>query len=195
MTGYVTVSNTARDQDSPITVALIDALYNNPIAITEGASGAPKIQTAALQDNLITLAKLKTPASGNYVLWNYWNTDISSSDYDEWNGDIWGVVKVHKAGTYKIRIVVDKTSGTSSSYLKASVNKNGTRVGSECNSSGAGSVTTTLDQDFTLSAGDSISYNFYRHRSSSWDAHVNGNIQIFICADVPFTFYCGAVIS
>lgn len=194
MTGYVTISNTAIDQDSPITVALVTALRDNPIAITEGASGAPKIQTAALQDGLITLAKLKTPASGNNILWSYWNNDTSAAAEDAWNGDLWCNVRIQKTGTYKIRIVVKKTAGGSSTYLKAIINKNGTNTGSECSATGSGAVTATLDQDFSLSAGDEISYQFYKHRYNPVDV-ANGNILIYICADVPYTFYCGSVIS
>lgn len=48
MTTYTTISNNAVDQDSPVTQTLMTALRDNPIAITEGASGAPRIADDAL---------------------------------------------------------------------------------------------------------------------------------------------------
>lgn len=49
MTSYVAIPNGDVDQDSPVTQPLMTALRDNPIAIAEGASGAPKIQTIALE--------------------------------------------------------------------------------------------------------------------------------------------------
>lgn len=43
MTAYVTIANGDIDQDSPITQTLMTAIRDNPIAIAEGASGAPRI--------------------------------------------------------------------------------------------------------------------------------------------------------
>jgi len=47
MTTYVPIPNGDIDQDSPITQPLVTALRDNPIAITEEASGAPKIMRKA----------------------------------------------------------------------------------------------------------------------------------------------------
>lgn len=43
MTTYSTITDGQVDQDSPITQPLMTALRDNPIAIAEGAAGAPKI--------------------------------------------------------------------------------------------------------------------------------------------------------
>jgi len=48
MTSYVTIPNADIDAESPIDVDLMTALRDNPIAITEGASGAPTIKRAAI---------------------------------------------------------------------------------------------------------------------------------------------------
>lgn len=53
MATYSAVASGEKDADSPITVSLIDKLDQNPHAIAEGASGAPKIQNAAFDDNTI----------------------------------------------------------------------------------------------------------------------------------------------
>jgi len=49
VTTYTAIANNEIDEDSEITTGLMTKIRDNPIAITEGASGAPKIQTAALE--------------------------------------------------------------------------------------------------------------------------------------------------
>jgi hypothetical protein len=48
MTSYVAIPNGDIDQDSPITQPLMTALRDNPIAIAEGETGAPRIVGAAM---------------------------------------------------------------------------------------------------------------------------------------------------
>lgn len=48
MTAYVAIANGEIDQDSPGTQPLFTSLRDNPIAISEGASGAPRLLDAAL---------------------------------------------------------------------------------------------------------------------------------------------------
>jgi len=48
MTTYVAIPNGDIDQDSPLTQPLITALRDNPLAVIEGASGAPRIVGMAL---------------------------------------------------------------------------------------------------------------------------------------------------
>lgn len=49
MASYRTIAASETDQDSPVTQTLMQALTDNPTAIAEGAAGAPKVETAALQ--------------------------------------------------------------------------------------------------------------------------------------------------
>ncbi len=48
MTTYRTIASTETDGDSPVTVQLLTALADNPTAIAEGASGAPRVKPQAL---------------------------------------------------------------------------------------------------------------------------------------------------
>jgi len=48
MTTYTAIPNGDIDPDSPITASLMALMRDNPIAITEGASGAPRIAYAGL---------------------------------------------------------------------------------------------------------------------------------------------------
>lgn len=48
MTTYTAIPNSDIDRDSPITEPLMTLLRDNPIAISEGATGAPRILSPAL---------------------------------------------------------------------------------------------------------------------------------------------------
>jgi hypothetical protein len=52
MATYSAVTAGQKDADSPINVSLIDKLDQNPHAMFEGASGAPKLQPAAIDTTL-----------------------------------------------------------------------------------------------------------------------------------------------
>jgi hypothetical protein len=58
MADWTTIANNEIDGDSPITESLMTALRDNPVAITQGASGAPKIQNAALDADVVTTSKI-----------------------------------------------------------------------------------------------------------------------------------------
>jgi len=60
MTAYNAIPDSDIDPESPLTTSLFTYLRNNPIAITEGATGAPKIQNAAFAANSIDGAKIIT---------------------------------------------------------------------------------------------------------------------------------------
>lgn len=53
MTTYVSIPNGDITAGQPVTQELVTALRDNPTAITEGSSGAPKIQGAALDTGII----------------------------------------------------------------------------------------------------------------------------------------------
>ena len=48
MADWIDIQDSAVDPDAPVTSELAYAFRDNPIAITEGASGAPRIQDGAL---------------------------------------------------------------------------------------------------------------------------------------------------
>ena len=49
MADWTTITETATDPDAPVTSSLLKALRDNPSAIAEGASGAPRIVRSALK--------------------------------------------------------------------------------------------------------------------------------------------------
>lgn len=68
MTTYTSIPNSSLEPGKPIRSIDGLALRDNPIAITEGAAGAPKNQTASIQDDAITKDKLQSPIAGTGYL-------------------------------------------------------------------------------------------------------------------------------
>ena len=70
MTTYTAISNSDIDAESIVDENLMTLMRDNPIAITEGAGGAPKIQTAAIAAAAIgrsEIANSTTTAAGSLV--------------------------------------------------------------------------------------------------------------------------------
>ncbi len=81
MTTYRTIASTETDADSPVTVQLMTALADNPTAIAEGASGAPRVDGRAL-DVVLNNSVVNIPqadAGGTTVLIT--NTDLTNISY------------------------------------------------------------------------------------------------------------------
>src|SRR5690606_13331345 len=69
MADYLPINPTEIEPEAPLTSSLAARWSNNPIAIAEGASGAPRIQTNAIADGAVTAAKLATGTQErNWVL-------------------------------------------------------------------------------------------------------------------------------
>lgn len=65
MAAYTTITDTQVDPEAPITSELMTALRDNPIAIAEGATGAPRIDPSSAVDWASTT---NTAAEINWVL-------------------------------------------------------------------------------------------------------------------------------
>lgn len=68
---WVNIPNSDIDQDSPVTVALMTALRDNPEAIADGDSGAPRIRDSALSTAVTT-------AGRDWVRFRYRNVSQNS---------------------------------------------------------------------------------------------------------------------
>lgn len=60
MADYLPINPTEIEPEAPLTSSLAARWSNNPIAIAEGAPGAPRIQTAAIANGAVTAEKLAT---------------------------------------------------------------------------------------------------------------------------------------
>lgn len=76
MTTYTTIPDSDIDPESPGTTTLFTRLRDNPIAITEGAIGAPQIVNAAITNGTIGAEKLQ--AGTDEATWVLGRTSAAS---------------------------------------------------------------------------------------------------------------------
>jgi len=90
MTTYTAITAGEIDVDSPITTGLMTKIRDNPIAITEGASGAPRIQSGALErynsfnyadlgDGSLGASTISADTNIDAGIYNYTNLTINST--------------------------------------------------------------------------------------------------------------------
>ena len=139
MTSYITIPNTSIDPNSPVTSDLMTYLRDNPIAITEGATGAPRIQALAMY----------SPAAGNNKLVDfiqgfgeqYGSTGSASVKQSYFTAVVACTIRVYLTFTIS-------TSGTGTGSV--SIYKNGASV----QSWPTGQTGVTVD--VTLAIGDTL---------------------------------------
>lgn len=61
---WTTIPDGDVDPDSPLTTGLLTALRDNPVAIANGDTGAPQLQTAGIANAAVTQAKIAASAVG-----------------------------------------------------------------------------------------------------------------------------------
>ena len=94
MPAYTAIAAAEIDVDKPITESIITRVRNNPIAITEGATGAPKFQTDAYQALSVTHPKLRAREAPPVLITNYrFKTYIIPHGFATrpWRIDVWFV--------------------------------------------------------------------------------------------------------
>ena len=68
MATWNTIQNTEIAVDAPVTSQLMTKVRDNLDAVTEGANGAPKIQTAAYQANSVDQAAIESDIKAKYLI-------------------------------------------------------------------------------------------------------------------------------
>lgn len=157
MTTFTTIPNSSLEPGKPIRSIDGLALRDNPIAISEGSPGAPKIQTAAIQDDAVTKDKLQSPAAGGtyliarLVISNK-GTDANyfATDYKTLQSNSIGVT-VLVPGVIRCSFEHRGTGGPNT--VNARILKNGTQQAAWANSS---TSFTTRTLDLTVDVGDLI---------------------------------------
>ena len=154
MTTYTPIANGSVDAGSPIDESLVTALRDNPIAISEGSAGAPKLQTAAYEDGSVTNAKLSqvalTSAAGDVCLGSGFNMGVYGSEDTEL------VFKINVTGAYRVKAKILRLNGTTSSTSLTVKIKNGsTQIATASTNENIYSSGTAL-YNGSLAQGDTI---------------------------------------
>jgi len=157
MTTFTTIPNSSLEPGKPIRSIDGLALRDNPIAITEGAAGAPKNQTASIQDDAITKDKLQSPAAGAAYLIARLVINAKSTEQGYGGADVLyfqsGSVGVTVLVPGVIRCSFEHCLAGGSGTVSARILKNGTQ---QATWSTASASFTTRTLDLTVDVGDLI---------------------------------------
>jgi len=152
MTAYNDIADSDVDPESPGTTTTFTRLRDNPIAITEGSSGAPKIQEAALNDEAVTYVKLVNCAyttDADYGVGSKTNTTHDTTSWAKF-----GSITAPVDGYYNARIRLQLDFALPAYYLYGRVYKDGVAYGTERSVEDGGD--TTWNESLFFSAGERI---------------------------------------
>lgn len=82
MTAYVDIADSEIDPESPYTTTLATKNRDNPIAITEGSSGAPKIQLAAIDSGVLSRELVSTATASASATIDFTGLDSTYAVYE-----------------------------------------------------------------------------------------------------------------
>lgn len=114
MTSYITITDAETDPSAPLTSELAKKWRDNPIAITEGATGAPRIVGSAIK-RLADMPVLTVSASDDFVIDGSLTTSI-------------GGATSTASTTFVVAATITITKGTGSARFKASHATNGSQT-------------------------------------------------------------------
>ena len=182
MTTYSAIAASEIDVDSPITTGLMTKIRDNPIAITEGASGAPKIQTASLEQTggseAVTTATIRAGAVGN--------TELASAAVKQGNLS----TTEEEDSTTTINQVIITSSGKYGFTPVAKISASSVSDGWQCHGGASGDtlffLTSSYQSLISLDDGGAGSYTIYgnvTYINSSPPFNIgDGDIPLFIWA-------------
>lgn len=145
MADWTIIPNAALDVGKPIRAADLTALRDNPISITEGATGAPRVRPAAISGDTVTAGTSRTVFSNPET---HYNT-VESTDHSSGEAFKFSVLS---SGT--IRLSFRHWRGSGGGSADVLVRKNGSTIGSWSNS--GGSPTTRTIASISVSPGDRL---------------------------------------
>lgn len=149
MATYTTKVFTA---DQVISLDDLNALSNNPTAIVEGASGAPRLRSSPT-DN-----PLRVATAGDVEVWRLYETFENSCDNGSTAYKQQHLFRVNVSGVYRLKYVLDVdvvTSTVDSADLLSFVLRANSGGAESTITSSAGNVASGL-KDFTAAAGDVV---------------------------------------
>lgn len=128
MTAWVTLPDSDLDPDSPITTSLMIALRDNPIAISEGAAGAPEVKHAALEDHTASAPKYQVGSVGGASTTSTGYTKVAE-------------MRIGSAGTIRVDFRLSIANAASTAFGR--IYRNGVAVGTERSTTSTSLVTFT----------------------------------------------------
>lgn len=165
MTTYRDISDTEVQVDAPLTQQLMQALKDNPEAIAQAASGATRIDPAALEKKAMTV--------GNYVIGQF---NIGSTSGADKGGDRDAYFKFRAQGTVRLTYRIFFQSygvldiGKLLIYKSTDNGANYTSIHSSTALTGAGGDDTTEDEiEHTFNVNDRVRFGI----SATGDAAVS----------------------
>lgn len=168
MTDYTTLADADLAQDKPVTQAKARALRDNPLAIAEGATGAPKIQHDALFEF----------SAGDYILAR---SDDDASTTSTSYTKVKEIVAA-RAGTFRIKFNLTAFQDGGSNHGYGKIYVNGIAVGTERHVNFG--ANTQFSEDISgIAKGDLV--QVYAHITSATSATVS---NFHICASEPWDF-------
>ena len=192
MTTYTAIANSEIDPDSPITTGLMTKIRDNPIALAEGASGAPAVDVEAITGsgkNSLTDGDVVN-ASGYKIVYREvaWDAStLSSSSYPAGDNLKSGLVDLTKVsgsavtvfgcyvpigGTFRVDFTLSRSA--ISNNTTGQVYRNGSAVGTLRQRSSSG--TTAYSEDISgWSRGDLLEIR----ANGNWGQY-NGNNLAYI---------------
>lgn len=154
MTTYTAIPNGDIDPESPITTGLMTLLRDNPIAITEGAAGAPRISPAAFSKTGAVASSASVAAIERF----------SVSRTSNIFGDPGHNFLCNRAGSIRVGAFISTVDVTNT--VEVQFTKNGSQVGSTQSHTGDTNVVEKT-QDITVSVGDVIGFMYRSVNGSS----------------------------
>ena len=166
MTSYIAITDAETDPEAPLTSELAKKWRDNPIAITEGATGAPRIVAAAMY----------RPTSGTVVQRDClpWGSETNAASGTE---TITNLLRASPftalvSCTVQVRLTFTMASSGGGSSNSVAVLKNGTSVQTYTTSQ------TGVTVNVSLSAGETLAI---RTRSISGGAGQSADLTISVC--------------
>lgn len=158
MTDWTTLSDTDLAQDKPLTQSKSRALRDNPIAITEAASGAPRIAPAALN---FPYVQAKRTTNQTAIGTTVTKVQLNAEDLDPDSLFDTTTYKFtpNKAGLYRVSLFLQGTSGSNTNNeITGYIYKNGAAVSSNSGAAVASGTKTFVSTEALVQMNGTTDY-------------------------------------
>ena len=168
MADWTNIPNSSLEPDAPARSIDAFAFRDNPIAIAEGAPGAPRIQNAGIGQNQISANRVNSISAGSSIRY------LDSSTDETLNDTFITVASVIFMNSGSVRVSFDQMSVSNNASCIAEVRKNGALVQSFSTTS---SDWVSRSVDTSISRGDRVWIRFRRSEPAAADLPLIAGIR------------------